>query len=304
MKVLVSGSTGLIGTDLIPELKAKGHQVARLVRQEEHSGDREILWHPANGELEASDLEGFDAVIHLAGEPIMGRWTEEKKRKILESRVKSTTLLAETMAEMENPPKVFISGSAIGFYGDRNDEELTEVSGAGFGFLPQVSQAWEKAAQPARDKGVRVVNIRTGIVLSPKGGALQMMYWPFKLGVAGNLSWHGNQYMSWISLEDEVAAIIHCLENDIKGPVNLTAPQPLTNAEFSNTLREHLTSPLCPTHYFAPPPLPAWKVKMLLGQMGDELLLSSTKVLPIRLEGSGFKFKHPTLKQALEGVLK
>lgn len=301
MKVLVSGSSGLIGSKLVRELKAHGHHVVHLTRHPRKISDPQIEWHPAQGQINTSDLDGIDAVIHLAGESIMGRWTEEKKRKIEQSRVKGTTLLANTIAQMASKPKVFICASAIGIYGNRGKEELTEVAAPGKGFLPKVCREWEEACQPARDAGIRTVNIRTGVVLSMKGGALKTMYWPFQLGVAGDLSFGGHQYFSWITLEDEVGAIIHCLENEnIRGPVNLTAPNPVTNHEFTMALRRQLLPwPVSEVNL----PLPGWKVNMLLGEMGEELLLASTNVKPVRLLETGYHFKHPTLKEALKAVI-
>ncbi|MGE0200582.1 MAG: TIGR01777 family oxidoreductase [Candidatus Melainabacteria bacterium] len=304
MKVLVSGSSGLIGSALIAELQSHGHEVVRLVRGARPGSLPQVVWHPAKGELNPDDLAGIDAVIHLAGENIAnGRWNEEKKERILQSRMQTTRLLAETLAGMENPPHTFISASAIGFYGDRPDENLTEVSHPGKGFLPRVCQLWEEATLPARNKGIRTVIARTGIVLSPQGGALKAMLPAFRLGLAGNLSMAGRQHMSWISLRDEVRAIVHLLETPgIQGPVNLTAPAPVTNAEFTSTMRELLIPAFLPMHYWTPP-APAPAVSLLLGEMGDELLLADTKVLPVRLEETGFRFKHPTLRQALVSMV-
>ncbi len=314
MKVAVSGSTGLIGEKLVTELRAHGHEVTRIVRGDGDYAEPVIRWNPSKNELNPDDLEGIDAVINLNGEPIAdvnflyppaSWWTDEKKRRIVNSRVRCTKLLAETMAKMDNPPKAFLSGSAIGFYGKRGDEELTEVSKQGANddplhreFLPDVCRQWEDAADAAREKGIRVATLRTGVVLSDKGGALKAMYIPFRLGVAGNLGWKGEQWMSWISLADEVGGIIHVLENDyIAGPVNLTSPNPLRNRDYSNTLRRHLN----PIAVWAPP-LPGLKLKLMFGQMADEILLSSTKAMPVRLQETGYQFKHPTLKECLKSL--
>ncbi len=312
MKVAVSGSTGLIGEKLVTELHAHGHQVTRIVRGNRNFEEDVIRWNPSAGELNAADLEGIDALINLNGEPIAdinflyppaSWWTPEKKKRILNSRVKCTKLLADTMASMDNPPKTFISGSAIGFYGKRGDEELTEVSKQGKNddplnheFLPDTCRKWEAAADSAREKGIRVATIRTGVVLSDKGGALKAMYVPFRLGVAGNLGWNGEQWMSWISLADEVGGIIHVLENEqIAGPVNLTSPNPLRNRDYTNILRSHVS-----LNKVWAPPIPGLKLKMVFGQMADEILLSSTKAMPVRLQETGYQFKHPTLKECLK----
>lgn len=300
MKVLVTGSTGMVGTALIAELKAAGHHVVRLVRRRRGSGDTEVFWNPAKGELNVVDLEGIEAVVNLAGENIAdGRWTPEKKKRIMQSRVQATTLLSETLAKMANPPKVLVSASASGFYGNRPKETLTEVSAAGQGFLPQVCRTWEASTKAAQDKGIRVVHLRIGVVLSRKGGALKAMYWPFQLGLAGNLSLAGKQYMSWITLDDLVAAIIHCLNTEsLNGPVNACAPNPVSNATFTDALRRQLIWPIFPMHYWTPP-APAPAVCMLLGEMGKELLLADIRMMPVRLAETGFMFKHPEIKKAL-----
>lgn len=303
MRVLISGSTGLIGSELIDLLKRKGHQPVRLLRRRGQFDEPQVFWDIDRNQLNPQDLQGFDAVIHLAGENIAGgRWTPEQKKKIIDSRVKGTRLLAETIAKLEQPPQTFISASAIGYYGNRGDEKLTEVSSVGKGFLSETCRQWEAAAQPARDKGIRVVNTRFGIVLSPKGGALKAMYWPFKLGVAGNLG-NGKQYMSWITLPDTAGALLHILTHpEIRGVVNMTAPNPVTNAEFTKTMREVLIPPFLPMHYWTPP-APALAIQALLGAMGQELLLSSTRVCPVVLQETGYEFKHPTLKPALQNII-
>jgi uncharacterized protein (TIGR01777 family) len=303
MKVLVSGASGLVGSALIHELKRQGHQPVRLVRRTGRFSDPEIAWDINTGTLDAKQLEGIDGVIHLAGENIAGgRWTEERKQKIVDSRVKGTRLLAETLAKMENPPKTFISASAVGFYGSRGDEPLNEVSSHGKDFLAYTCMKWEDACQPARDKGIRVVNSRFGIILSPKGGALKAMYWPFKLGVAGDLG-NGKQYMSWVALDDVVRALVHILTHEeLQGPVNVVSPNPVTNHQFTDAMRKALICPLLPMHYWTPP-APAFAVKALLGEMADQLLLASQRVQPIALLGSGFEFKYPQLKPALESML-
>lgn len=303
MKVLVSGASGLVGSELLHELKRKGHQPIRLVRRKGLTSDPEIVWDIQAGQLDPKALEGIDAVIHLAGENIAGgRWSEERKQKIVQSRVQGTQLLAETLAKLEHPPKVFICASAIGFYGHRGDEVLNDVSAKGKGFLADTCKQWEDACQPARDKGIRVVNSRFGIILSPKGGALKAMYWPFKLGLAGDLG-NGKQYMSWIALADVVEALEHMLTHDsLQGPVNVVAPHPVTNHQFTDVMRKVLICPLLPMHYWTPP-APAFAVKALLGEMAEQLLLSSQQVQPVALLGSGYEFRYPDLKPALESML-
>ncbi len=303
MKVLISGATGLVGTELIDYLKRKGHQPIRLVRRRGSFAEPQVAWDIDKGSLNPKDLEGIDAVIHLAGENIAaGRWSEERKQKIRDSRIKGTALLAETLAQMGKPPQTFICASAIGFYGNRGNEKLTEVSNVGHGFLAETCKQWEKAAQPARDKGIRVVNTRFSMILSPKGGALKAMYWPFKLGLAGNLG-DGKQYMSWVALIDVVAALEFVLTHpEIRGPVNVSAPHPVTNAQFTDAMRKTLIPPFLPMHYWTPP-APALAIKALTGEMGQDLLLSSARVYPVVLQENGYEFKLPEIRQALESIL-
>lgn len=282
MKVLISGSSGLVGSALRKSLEADGHVTGRLPRTYE----------------ETIDFSGVDAVVHLAGESIAeGRWTDKKKRRIEDSRVNGTQQLAEQLARSDTRPSVFICASAIGFYGDRGDERLDEASNAGSGFLTDVCQKWEAAAKPAEDAGIRTVWIRTGIVLSTDGGALKKMLPPFKLGGGGILG-NGKQYMSWISLGDEVRAIRFLIDTPtVRGAVNLTAPQPVTNKEFTKTLGKALHRPTIM-------PLPAFAARIMFGEMADALLLASTRVYPQRLLDAGYRFRHPDLEAALEDVLK
>lgn len=303
MKVLVSGSTGMVGTELIMDLKKKGHDVVRLVRHRGTFDEPQVGWNPAAGQLNPADLVGIDAVIHLAGENIAaGRWTEERKERILKSRIQGTKLLADTITKMEHPPHTFISASAVGYYGNRGAEVLTEVSGPGQGFLTHVARQWEAASQAAVSKGIRVVHARFGVILSPNGGALKAMYWPFKLGLAGNLG-NGKQYMSWVSLNDVIGALEHVLtHSEIHGPVNVVAPQEITNAQFTDAMRKALIPGFLPMHYWTPP-APALAVQALLGEMGKELLLASQRVHPVRLQESGYTFQHPTIKEALNALL-
>jgi uncharacterized protein (TIGR01777 family) len=295
MKILVSGSTGLIGSALKQALVADGHQVAGLVRANPKPGD--VLWNPVAGTLNPAPLEGFDAVIHLAGDPIAeGRWNAEKKARIRDSRVKSTKLLAETLSKLARPPKVLLCASAVGIYGHRGEEVLKEDSSAGLGFLAEVGKAWEAAAEPAARKGIRVANLRFGIVLTPHGGALKKMIPPFKLGIGGAFG-SGRQFISWIALEDAVGAIRHVLSKpEISGPVNIVAPEPVTNAHFSKSLGKALHRP-------AIIPMPAFGVRILFGEMADEALLASTRVEPDRLLSSGYNFRHKTLEEALRSML-
>lgn len=295
MKILVSGSTGLIGSELVSFLNRQGNQVVRLVRRPPAGG--EIQWEATAGGMELGKLEGFDAVVHLAGDPIaQGRWTPAKKARIRDSRVQGTQLLAESLAQLTKPPKVLICASAIGYYGDRGDELLTEESSPGNSFLGKVGQEWEQASQPAAQKGIRVVNLRFGIVMSPKGGALKMMLPPFRMG-AGSPLGSGRQTMSWVSLEDVVGAIHHALTHDsLRGPVNVVAPQPVTNLQFTKTLGKVLRRP---TLF----PVPAFAVRLLFGEMADEALLASARVAPMKLKATGFSFKHPELEGALRVML-
>jgi uncharacterized protein (TIGR01777 family) len=295
VRVAVTGSSGLIGAALLPALRDAGHEVLVLVRREPRAPD-EVGWDPAAGALAAERLRGLDAVVHLAGATIGRRWTAGRKREILESRTKPTRLLAEALAELEPRPRALVSASAIGFYGDRGDEQLSERSGRGEGFLAEVVEAWEAAAQPARDAGIRVVNLRQGLVLSRDGGALQRLLTPFRLGVGGRIG-SGRQWWSWVAPADVVGAYLWALEApDAAGAVNVTAPHPVTNAEFARALGRALRRP-------SALPLPAAAVRLLLGEMGEELLLASQRVLPVRLEESGYEFAAPELEDALEATL-
>ena len=244
MTVAVSGASGLVGTSLIPLLTAGGHTVRRLVRREPDRFTNEIGWDPATGRLDSADLEGVDAVIHLGGESIAsGRWTASKRQRIRDSRVESTRLLAETLARMPNPPKVFLCASATGYYGDRGDELLTEKAAPGQSFLAGVCQEWEQAADSARKEGVRVVHLRFGVILSPKGGALQQMLPLFRLGLGGRLG-KGKQYWSWIGIDDAIGAVYHALAHEtLVGPINVTAPEPVTNRRFTAVLAKGPAAP-------------------------------------------------------------
>ena len=295
MKIVISGASGLIGTQLVAKLSSSGHEVVRLVRRSPKSG--EIQWNPKSGTLDAAALEGTDAVIHLSGAGIGDkRWTSGYRKEILDSRTATTALLATTMASLSRKPSVFLSGSAIGIYGARNDEQLTEVSTHGTGFLAEVCEQWEAAAKPAVDAGVRTVYLRTGIVLSPKGGALKKLLPLFKLGVGGKFG-NGKQWQSWISIDDEIGAIEYLLTANVSGAVNLTAPNPVTNAEFTKVLASVLKRP-------AIVPVPTFAPKILLGgELADALLFTGQRVIPAALNASGYTFKHTTLESALRSLL-
>lgn len=295
MKVLVSGATGLVGTALVPALESAGHTVVSLTRSA--AGTNRIHWDPTAGKLDPRELEGFDAVVHLAGESIAaGRWTAAKKERIRDSRVRGTTLLAEALAKLARPPRVLASASAIGYYGSRGDERLTEDSAGGRGFLAEVCRDWEKATEPASRQGIRVAQLRFGVILSPRGGALAKMLLPFKLGAGGKIG-DGRQFMSWVTLDDTVAAVQQVLaQESVRGPVNVVAPHPVTNYEFTKTLGRVLGRP---TIF----PMPAFAARLAFGEMADELLLGSTRVEPKRLLDGGFTFRHSNLEDGLRHLL-
>lgn len=297
MNILISGSTGMIGTALIEALKGQNHRITRLVRSPLRSSEPIVQWNPAAGTLPANEIADCDAVVHLAGESIAAtRWTDAQKVKIRDSRVQGTKLLSETLAKLTKPPKVLVCASAIGYYGNRGDTILREDSGAGTGFLAEICQEWENAADPAKKKGIRVVHLRIGIVLTPKGGALAKMLLPFKLGVGG-LVGSGRQYWSWVSLDDVIGAFHHALTNEnLSGAVNAVAPRAVTNAEFTKALGKVLSRP---TIF----PLPGFAARLVLGEMADDLLLSSARIEPARLLATGYKFQHPDLEGALRALL-
>jgi uncharacterized protein (TIGR01777 family) len=294
-RILVSGVSGPIGAALLPSLRTNGCSVVRLIRGAATSAG-ELAWDPGKP-LSPAQVSGFDAVIHLAGEGIFGRWTAAKKAKVRESRVAGTFNLASALGQAEGKPKVFICSSAIGYYGNRGDEPLSEESTPGTGFLAEVCQEWEEATMPAVQADIRTAHLRTGIVLSPKGGALGAMLTPFKLGLGGRVG-DGQQWMSWIDVQDMVGAIHHILKNDLlQGPVNMVAPKPVRNEEFVKTLASVLSRP-------AILPMPAFAVKTVFGEMGESLLLASQKVEPGKLISSGYPFRHRELRQSLEHLLK
>jgi uncharacterized protein (TIGR01777 family) len=294
-KILISGSSGLLGAALLRSLAADGHQITRLVRGTARE-IRQLAWDPVQP-LASESVSGFDAVIHLAGESIASRWTPSKKKAIRDSRVLGTRNLAEALARAPSPPRVLISASAIGYYGDRGDAILREDSPSGSnGFLPEVCREWEAAAQAAVNAGIRTAHLRTGIVLSANGGALKQMLPPFRMGLGGKIG-SGHQWMSWIDLHDEIGAIRHILANDsLRGPVNVVSPNPVTNAEFVRALASALSRP-------AIFPMPAFAARLVFGQMGEELLLGSQRVEPAKLVASGYFFQNRELKKALADIL-
>jgi len=298
MQVLVSGSSGLVGFALVPALRSAGHQVGRLVRAGAGTpGPGDVAWDPAGERIDEAGLDRFDAVIHLAGASIAsGRWTDSVKERIRKSRVDGTQLLSRALAKLERPPKALIQASAVGFYGDRAGQVLTETSPRGQGFLPAVCVAWEAAAEPAERRGIRVVFLRFGVILSPRGGALRKMLPPFRMGVGGVVG-DGSQYMSWIALDDAVGAVQHALSTEgLRGPVNAVSPMPVTNRGFTKTLGRVLGRPTIL-------PMPAFAARLAFGKMADALLLASLRVTPDRLRATGYNFRYPDLEPALRHLL-
>jgi uncharacterized protein len=294
MKILVTGSNGFIGSPLVRSIEADGHRVMRLVRRPAQRPD-EIQWDPATDRLDTGCLNGADAVIHLAGKSIKGRWTASKRNAILDSRVCGTSLLAQAMVAMANPPRAFLCASAAA-YGDRGNEVLTEASEPGRGFLADVCRAWEAATMPAAQRGIRTVNLRFSLVLDSAGGALASMLTPFRMGLGGRIG-NGRQYWSWIALEDAVGAVKHVLVTEsMTGPVNIVSPNPATNRQFTKALGRALGR-------LTVLPVPAAVMRLVLGQMADELLLASARAIPNKLLESGFTFRHPEIAEALRAIL-
>jgi len=294
MLIGLTGSHGLVGQALATHLRSRGHRIRPIVRQR-NPGSGQVAWDPEAKWLDASSLAGVDAVVHLAGEPLLDRWTETKKQRIRESRVEGTQLLAKSLAELDKLPRAFISASAIGYYGEGGDKVLTEQSPQGKGFLAEVAGEWEAAAKPAEQAGIRVAHPRFGVVLSPQGGALAQMAPIFRKGVGGKLG-HGSQWMSWVALADAVGAIEHALtDRELTGPFNVVAPNPVTNAQFARTLGQVLGRPsFIPT--------PAFALRMAMGELADEALLVSQRVQPSKLQERGYAFQYPELKPALEAM--
>ena len=294
MKIVVSGASGLIGTALVPSLRNDGHEVLRLVRREP-TGTDEIRWDPATGELDGSSLTGVDAIVDLSGANLGKRWTAARKREIVASRVETTGLLARTAAELDRRPAAFLCAGGTGIYGDRGDEILTEESSLGHGFLADVGKAWVAAADPAREAGIRVVTFRQGVVLTRDGGALARMLTPFRLGVAGRIG-SGRQWLPWVARDDLVSAYAFVLGNDLSGPVNLCAPNPVTNAQFTKALGKALGRPTIV-------PTPALVIRTLYGEMGEAVLLEGQRVLPAALLDAGFEFSASTIDVGLARAL-
>jgi len=299
MRVAVSGSTGLVGSEVVASLSTAGHEVVRLVRRSPAPGEKAVRWDPAKGEVDAAGLEGFDAVIHLAGENVgAGRWTPARKAAIRDSRVNGTRLLCDALAGLARPPKTLVCASAVGYYGDRGGETLAEESPPGTGYLAEVCREWEAASAPAARKGIRVVALRIGMVLSPEGGALPRMLPLFRAGLGGVLG-GGRQYVSWVALDDLPNILLHALQRgDLTGPVNAVAPRPVTNREFTEALGKALSRP-------TPLPVPAFALRLAVGrEMADALLLASARVVPRRLEETGYRFRFPELGGALHHLLR
>lgn len=296
MKILVSGASGLIGTALTAALHVEGHTVHRLVRERSDNPDT-VYWKPSTGEIERDKLDGYDAVVHLAGENIAaGRWNDERKARILNSRVDGTRLLAESLAACTGKPQVLVCASATGYYGDGGNAELTEDAPRGKGFLADVVEAWEDAADPARAAGIRTVHLRFGVVLAAEGGALEKMITPFKTGMAGKLG-DGTQWMSWVSRDDAVRAIQFALTDEsLSGPVNAVSPTPVTNEQFTTAMGNVLNRPTVMS-------IPVFALKMLAGEMAEEMLLVSSRVVPKKLLEAGFSFSHVDLEKTLHQIL-
>jgi len=290
--IAITGASGMIGRALVDRLRQNGKRVRRLMRSPDRASSDDIIWDPARGTLDPRALEGAEAVVNLAGEPIAQRWTGARREAIRESRVRGTELLSRAIAALDRKPSVLLSGSAVGYYGDRGDESVDEESASGTDFLAGVARDWESAAVAAQDAGVRVVLLRTGIVLAPHGGALERLLPPFRLGVGGPIG-SGRQWMSWIALDDHLRAMEHAIATDgLHGPVNLVAPNPVTNAEFAATLGRVLGRP-------ALVPVPSFALELLYGEMARTTILAGQRVLPKKLLRSGFHFAHPSLEEAL-----
>lgn len=296
MKIAVSGASGFLGRALTKYLSNQGHEIVPLVRDRKKADQGGIYWSPSDGLLDSQTLEGKGAIIHLAGENVAaGRWSRQQKDRILKSRVDSTRLLASAITSLSSPPEAFICASAIGFYGNRGDEVLTEDSHSGDDFLSQVSREWEAECRPVQDKGIRTVILRTGVVMSPEGGALAGMLPTFRKGLGGKLG-SGRQWFSWISLEDEIRAIGFLLNSELGGPFNLTSPNPVTNGELTKSLARNLKRPA----FFS---VPGFVLKIMMGEMAQALLLTSQRVHPDRLLQAGFQFRHTRLEETLKQFL-
>lgn len=296
MNILITGSSGFIGSALIPLLIEEGHSIIPLVRRQPSPEEREVRWNPESGSIDADSLAGIDAAVHLAGENLADkRWTPRQKARIRDSRVNGTRLLAETLARLEPRPKVLVCASAVGYYGDRGDEVLTEDSEPGADFLAEATEAWEAAARPATQAGIRVVSLRSAMTLNPAGGPLKRMLPPFRMGLGGKLG-NGRQFMSWVSLQDSVRAFHHALITDaLEGPVNVTSPSPVTNAEFTKALGRALSRPALFT-------VPPFALRIMFGEVADSLL-GSARMEPAKLLATGFTFQDAELESALREML-
>lgn len=296
MRIAITGSTGLIGSRLVERFRERGDTVHRLVRRASDAGPGDIVWSVADGQIDAAGLEGVDAVIHLAGEPIGAkRWTHEQKQRIVNSRRDGTQLLATALAGLSSPPSVMVSGSAVGYYGDRKDEVLTEFSAPGTDFLADVCAQWEQAAEPAARAGIRVVNSRTGVVIHREGALIEKIELPFKLGVGGRVG-SGRQYVAWVSMEDEISAIEFLVDGDLEGPVNVVGPTPVTNAEMTKVLGRVMNRPTLL-------PIPSFAIRALYGEMGVTLATSSQRAVPTKLTDAGFEFTDTSIDSAIEKAL-
>lgn len=300
MRIAITGSTGLIGSALTSTLSQQGHQITRIVRDSDYHDAQHAtaLWHPDQKKIDLQALENHEGIIHLAGENVaQKKWTPEQKQKIKKSRVEGTAFLCESILKFKHPPKFLLCASAIGFYGNQDPQvDLNELSSPGQGFLPEVVEAWEKAPQSVSNLGIRVVNMRFGIVLSPKGGAISRMLPIFKLGLGGRIG-NGHQMMSWIVLDEISKIVLHLISHEeLKGPMNIVSPNPVSNLEFTKTLGHHLHRP---TLF----PFPSFLAHLMLGDMADELLLGGAKVLPQKLLESGYSFQYPTLDLAFKHLL-
>ena len=297
LHILMSGASGVVGSSLIPFFTTGGHRVTRLVRRTNLRDENERFWDPQKGVLDLQDTDNFDVVIHLSGENIgQGWWTPQKKKRIIDSRNMTTSLIAETIARLKKPPRAFLCASAIGYYGDRGNEVMTEENECGADFISNVCDEWEQAAFPAQEKGIRTVLLRIGMVLSPVGGALKRLLPSFNLGLGGKVG-SGEQYMSWISMDDMIGTIYHAINDaTLSGPINIVAPDPVSNLELVRTLGRVISRPSLFT-------LPAWLIKLVFGEMGQEILLASTRVKPEKMTTAGYRFRHPDLEGALRHLL-
>ncbi len=296
MRVAVTGSSGLIGRAVVDSLHQDGHQVHRVVRDRSRATGDDIYWSVADGEIDAAAFEGVDAVVHLAGEPIGKRWTDEQKARVRDSRVDGTRLLSEALASLDDRPAVLVSQSGANYYGDRGDQPLPEGAGAGSGFLAEVCQAWERAADPARDAGIRVVHPRTGVVMAEEGPLIEKVELPFKLGVGGRVG-SGQQWVPWVSLEDEIRALRFLVDTDtVSGPVNVVGPEPVRNVEMTKALGEVWHRPTVI-------PVPVFALRLLYGEMGVTLATESVRAVPEKLREAGFEWRHPDLRSALHAAL-